>query len=77
MFLYAHIPMKKQAITRRALIQRINRALAKDGEILRSDRRGGYMRVDLSRNYVIETDVDLAAKGTKLSVLKPWETLEQ
>jgi hypothetical protein len=68
--------MKKKPVTQRALVQRINRALAKDGEILRSDRRGGYMRVDLSRNYVIEEDVDLAAKGTKLAVLKPWETLE-
>lgn len=69
--------MKKKAVTQRALMQRINRALAKDGETLRSDRRGGYMRIDLSRNSVIEMDVDLAEIAAKLSVLKPWETFEQ
>lgn len=66
--------MKKITITQRALIQRINRALKKDLEILKSDRRGGYVRVDLERNIIIEEDVDLAAKAKKLSVLKAWET---
>ncbi len=69
--------MKKVAVTQRALVQRINRALAKEGEILRSDRRGGYMRIDLSRDSVIEMDVDLAAVGKKLSVIKAWETFEK
>jgi hypothetical protein len=69
--------MKKVSVTQRALVQRINRALMKDGETLRSDRRGGYMRIDLSRNFVIDDDVDLAEMAAKLSVLKAWETFEK
>jgi hypothetical protein len=69
--------MKKVSVTQRALVQRINRALMKDGETLRSDRRGRYMRIDLSRNSVIEMDVDLAEVGKNLSVLKAWETFEK
>lgn len=65
--------MKKITITQRALIQRINRVLKKDLETLKSDRRGGYMHVDLNRNAIIEEDVDLMAKAKELSVLKAWE----
>jgi hypothetical protein len=64
-----------------ALVRRITRALAKDGEALRATREGSsaeqqlgrYYRIDISRNFLVETDVDIEALGRKLGVLKSWE----
>jgi hypothetical protein len=64
-------------VTYRAIIQRINRALKKDQEALKSDRRGAYMRIDLSHNAVIELNVNISEMAKELKVLKPWEKLEE
>ena len=72
----------KVAITQRALIQRLNRVLAKRHERVCYDRRNGsYMHtggVNSSKHgFLIEQDVNLNAMAKELGVLKPWETTEQ
>jgi hypothetical protein len=67
----------KAKVTQRALIQRINRALLKDDEMLRYDRRdGSYMHINIPIGFCIEQDVNINALAKKLKVLKPWETTE-
>jgi hypothetical protein len=70
---------KKIHVSRRALVQRINRALRADGKILASPRgRGGgdpYL-VDVEHGRVVQANVDLAALGRKLGVVKSWEEVE-
>jgi hypothetical protein len=74
----------KVPITERALIQRINRALAKEGQILRAARGersraelGDYYIVDLSRNTVEAQHCDPIKLGKELGVLQAWEVLEK
>ena len=70
-------------VTRRALFQRLSRALAKKSERLIANRRpgpvpdiGNYYTVDTKKNSVARTDVDLEEIGRELGVLKPYERLE-
>ena len=72
----------KVPVTRRALIQRANRALAKEGRLLRAYRGGRpdawlgeLFIVDTSRNIPVEGDVDLEKLAKELGVLKPFEKL--
>lgn len=71
----------KVAISERALIQRLNRTLAKDGEKLRKRRGDGYHDtgdfyiIDVEKNCVAYMDVDIEQLGRKLGVLAKWETL--
>jgi hypothetical protein len=80
---------KKQmvSVSQRALIQRINRILAKrggaPGELLRAARGtrarqdlGDYYVVDLLHNRVINTNVDLEEFGREVEALAPYESLE-
>jgi len=67
-------------VTKRALFQRINRALQKDGEQLKTSRGmqayldvGTYYAIDISRNFISRKEVDLEALGRELGVLKPYE----
>jgi hypothetical protein len=81
--------IKKVPISERALIQRINRRLKQDGEMLRSARGtwhqgrwypdsnlGRYYIIDFMRNFVIHVRVDLEAYGRELEVLREWEELQ-
>jgi hypothetical protein len=70
------IGMKKTTVTRRALVQRINRVLSKKNQALRATnrKRGEYVRVDTVKNTVLESAVDISKIAEKLDVLKPWET---
>jgi len=69
-------------VTRRALFQRIDRVLWKAGERLRT-YRGGTSRsalgdlyiVDVKRNVVTGSHIDLERYGRELGVLKPYERL--
>jgi hypothetical protein len=64
------------AISRRALLGRINRKLSSEHRQIRADRRGGIVRhmlVDTKKHIVIETDVDLEKLAGRLRVLQPWE----
>ncbi len=64
---------KKVPITKRALIQRISRALAKQDEWLRYSRHHrSYMVIDCVGNFLVE-HVDLHEKAKELGVLQPWE----
>ena len=74
---------KKVAVTERALVQRINRKLAKDQEVVKKARGaatrdlGDYYRLDAFRNAVMESNVDLEALGRKLGVLRVFEALKE
>jgi len=69
-------------VTKRALFQRINRALEKGGEQLKTSRGmqmyldvGAYYAIDISRNFISRKDIDLEEFGRELGVLKPHEEL--
>jgi hypothetical protein len=76
---------KKAAVpvSKRALVQRINRKLLKDrGEVLKATRGGkaqqdlgDYYTVDLAGNFLVEKDVDLGELGRELGVLAAYERL--
>lgn len=74
----------KVPVTHRALIQRINRKLAKEGQQLRKTRGmrayldlGEYFVLDLSGNYPVKklNEPDLVPYARKLGALRPFETL--
>ena len=74
--------MKSIPVTRRALLQRINRKLKKVSEVLRATRGenaradfGDYFILDLDRNAVLHKAVDLEKLGRKKGVLKKFERL--
>ena len=73
----------KAPVSRRALIQRLNRKLVKDGLTLKktSGKRaksdlGEYFVLDLKRNSAAELHVDLEKLGRKHGVLEAWERME-
>lgn len=68
-------------VSERALVQRLRRALAKEGDRLFANRRpsdfgpanvGHYYIVD-GRNIMTDNDVDLVRLGRTLGVLRAWE----
>ena len=70
------------AVTARALTQRINRALGEEGRMLRKTRGsralqdlGEYYVLNVDRNWVIQTDVDLEGFGRELGCLEAYERL--
>jgi hypothetical protein len=78
----------KVPISERALFQRINRRLKKDGRALQTARGfsdgtywhentnlGRYYIVDVRRNFVVNHHLDLQELGRELEVLSPWEEL--
>jgi hypothetical protein len=71
----------KVPVSRRAVEQRINRALAKDGEKLLRSRSNGmfatlgdYYIVSTRKNVISEHHVDLLDKARELEVLEKFET---
>jgi len=78
-------------VSKRALVQRINRALAHQDQQLRATRGtrsgegftsdqvelGYYYTVDFRLNCVVEKHVDLEELGRELKVLAAWEKLEE
>jgi hypothetical protein len=76
---------KTVPVSKRALIQRINRSLKKDDEALKTARGpqasstiGDFFIVSLDPhhwNAVLHKDVDIEHLGRKLGVLKPYERL--
>ena len=76
--------MKKAKITKHALIQRINRKLAKDGKILKARRSekvisdlGDYFIVDLYHNSIKGHHIEIEELGRELEVLKPYEIVAE
>jgi hypothetical protein len=71
-------------ITMRALLQRINRQLAKHDEVLKTLRGqryaqdlGQYYSVNYATNLIAATHVDPVAWGRELGVLAAWEVVEE
>lgn len=71
-------------VTKRALVQRINRKLQHQSKMLkalRSERGrsdlGDFFVVDVGRNAVIRAHCDLEELGRELGVLGAWERVEQ
>jgi hypothetical protein len=74
----------KVPVSRRAVEQRINRALAKNGEKLLRSRSnsmlatlGDYCIVDTEKNIISEHHVDLLDKARELEVLEQFETYDE
>lgn len=75
--------MKKVKVTQHALVQRINRCLTKQGEILKKSRSlrtaqdlGDYYIIDFQRNFIVAKNQELEELGRELKVLKGWERIE-
>jgi hypothetical protein len=71
-------------VTMRALVQRINRKLAKDDEQLRKTRGqrwwtdlGDYHIVNYNMNALMRGHVDPEALGRELGVLSEWERVAE
>ena len=69
-------------VGRRALIQRINRRLEAEGEILkvaRGERQrqevGDYWILDFQKNSIVATNVDLEVLAREVDALQPWECM--
>jgi hypothetical protein len=75
--------MDKIILSEAAVIKRINRKIKHDGLCLRKSRvryrneLGDFYLVDVNRNYIDATWVDIEEYGRELSVIKPWEELEK
>ena len=74
--------MTRKQVTERALVQRLNRCLAREDRVLRKCRPGpdyaelgDWYCVDLSSNTIASKDVDLEEWGRELGVLKPYEAM--
>lgn len=80
--------MVKMEVSKRALIQRINRKLRADadGDSLANQVKtargakarqqvGEYYLLNPRRNSIVETNIDLEQMGRKLEVLANWERL--
>lgn len=71
----------KVPVTERALLQRLNRKLAADGQAVRSARgeaakhMGRFFTLDWRQTAVTGTNVDIEELGRELEVLQPWERL--
>jgi hypothetical protein len=79
----------KASVAARVLVQRINRKLAREDKILRMTRAshdeesgpyydqnlGRYFVVDVGRNCVADTHLDLEAFAREIGALAPWEVL--
>jgi hypothetical protein len=79
---------KKVPVNERALLKRVNRKLEADLEVVRKSRpfydgerpyydqnTGMFYRVDLSRNFLVESDVNLEELAREIGALKTWEQL--
>ena len=79
-------PQRQEQVSEAALIARINRKLKHQDEMLRTARRywadghflehpdlGRYFVVDLFRNLVIQTHVDLEELGREVGALREFE----
>lgn len=71
-------------VSERAMIGRINRALAKDRRVVKASREGSslynnmgrFYMLDWSTNTVVDWKLDLTAVAKKLGCIAEWEHLE-
>jgi hypothetical protein len=66
-------------VTKRALIQRLQRALKAEGKSLRIARANRFAVLGryyiIGPNGVVETNVNLKDLAQRMELLEPWETL--
>lgn len=80
---------KKVPITERALLQRINRKLKKENQVLRTARGfwagpnwyednnlGRYYVIDIYQNMLVDHHVDIEEMGRDTGALAEWEALQ-
>lgn len=67
----------KKPITKRALVQRVNRVLRREGKQLRAGRGEGVGDFYIVHGKSITPNVKLEVIGRQLGVLKPHERLER
>lgn len=75
---------RKVPVSERALFARINRKLAKDGQVLRKCKQdstwhgelGNYYIVDANKNFIAAKDCDLKVLGREVGCLSEWEQLD-
>jgi hypothetical protein len=65
---------RKVPITERALLERINRKLADDDEIIKKTDLG-YYRLNLCDGTIVAHNVDMERLGRVLGVFRPFEVL--
>ncbi len=76
--------MNTAPVSKRALLQRINRALREQGQMVKTLRGerwrnelGDHYLLDFDRNVIIGKHVDLVDLGKNLKVMRPWEHLAE
>lgn len=74
--------MEKLPVSQQALVKRINRKLKQDGQQLKKARgerwkstTGDYFIVDINRNFIVKTHIDLVEYGREIGALKAYEGL--
>lgn len=78
------VKAKKVPVSERAILARINRKISGEGRIIRKCREnssgfsylGRYHEVDVYKNTVTATHVDLESWAKEEGVLKDYETVE-
>jgi hypothetical protein len=79
-----HVSKNKVPVSERALVARCVRVLKKDGNTLRICQEGSrsfstlgrFYTLDLDRNVVLDSDVDLEELAKKLGCLRGYEALD-
>jgi hypothetical protein len=76
------VAKQKVPVSERALIQRINRKLLDDDQVVKSARGsraeqelGAFYVIDFRHNCIVKKDVALRALGRKLGALRSYEYL--
>lgn len=74
------LPQRKVVVSERALVKRLNRSLAAEGQMIRKSRRpdtdtGEYFCIDVRRNSIEAAHVDLEKWGREAGVLRGWEAV--
>jgi hypothetical protein len=76
------VAKQKMPVSERVLIQRINRKLLDNDQVLKSARGsraeqelGGFYLIDFRHNCIVAKDVALRVLGRKLGVLRSYEYL--
>lgn len=67
----------KKPVSRRALVQRINRKLAKRGHRLKAGRGEGVGDYYIAKGKQITPHVNIERLGRDMGVLHPYERLEE
>jgi len=74
----------KVLVTPTALLARVNRRLAAEGQVMRKTRPGrsindlgSYYIIDTSHNVILFKDIDLEAVAQELGAIKGWERVAE